>query len=414
MNYSLKYGNKSLEINIQNKNPIDLITPHPTREFPPNNKDIDFTSLYEVVKNKATPVSELTIGIAINDKTRPVPYPKLIPPLIKELITIGVQQNNINFFIANGTHVPDHDLSYLNLSDDFTKNYNYIQHDCDKDLIYLGRSSLGTEIFINQNYYRSDIKISIGNVEPHHFAGYSGGAKTVAIGLAGKETITHNHSLLIDENSVACEYHNNKVRQDIEEIGIRVGIDLSLNCIQTKDLQIIDLFFDSPHKVMRKAMPIIDEINTVSIEKQYDFLIASAGGFPKDINFYQAQKATSNASKFLKRNGVLFLLAECKEGPGSDSYFNYVRKFKSPADIIEDFNLSKFTIGHHKAYLMAKTQMKNQVFLYSNMSESIVKSLLINPVINPTQFINDYLLSKEFTSIAIMPDAVTTIPITKK
>ncbi len=411
MEFSLKYGQQSINFDITDGK-VDLIVPHSEIIGPLRNIEINFKPLHELLnRNKKNP-ADILIGIAINDKTRPVPYPKLLPSLINELLIIGINVENIYFYIANGTHVPDPNYSYLRMDDDFLKYFTIKQHNCQADLINLGNSSFGTPIQINRSYFECDIKISVGNIEPHLFAGYSGGVKTVSIGLAGKETITCNHALLMDVNSVACEYNNNKVRMDIEEIGEKIGIDLALNCIQTKDLELLKVFFDKPKIVMQQAIPIIENLYTVDVQKKYDLVIASAGGYPKDINFYQSQKATSNAGKILNNNGTLLLIAECKEGHGSDAYFRYVSKFSNPFAVISDFENKEFVIGQHKAYLMAKLQTRFKIFLLSRMPPHIVKSLLMAPVDGISKFIKNFPIEQS-TKIAIMPDAVTTIPIIK-
>ncbi|MBW6473253.1 MAG: nickel-dependent lactate racemase [Anaerolineaceae bacterium] len=409
----MKYGKQDLNIQLSSLLNVDIIAPHTKYVMPLVNISIDFQPLISLLNNKGKNRSELIVGIAINDKTRPVPYPKLIPPLIHELIQNGIKENNIIFYIANGTHVPDTDLSYLQLEDYLINNYIFLQHDCNENLIYLGETSFGTKILINKSYYECDLKISVGNIEPHHFAGYSGGVKTVSIGLAGKETITHNHSPLMDDNSVACEYFRNKIRMDIEEIGDFAGVDLALNYIQNSDLQILNVFLENPKTVMQQAIPIIDKLHSVNVEKKYDFDIASAGGHPKDINFYQSQKAISNAKNILKKNASILIIAECKEGIGSDTYFNYVSKFNFPSEVITNFENKEFVIGHHKAYLMAKVQIKHKLYLYSNLAKPIVKSLMMEKVDELAPFIN-YFTKSVHANIAVMPNAVSTIPITKR
>lgn len=412
MDFSLKYGQHAINFDI-NHGQIDLILPQHEKCLPMRNIEINFNPLHVLFGSMKKSRSDLIVGIAINDKTRPVPYPKLIPPLINELLNSGVNENNIYFFIANGTHVPDNNCDYLNLNKHILNKLKFIQHNCQENLIYLGKTYYGTPILINRMYYECDIKISVGNIEPHHFAGYSGGVKTVSIGLAGKETITHNHALLINEDSVACEYNKNKVRMDIEEIGEIVGLNLALNCIQTKDLEILDIFFENPKTVMQQAMPCVDKLSTVEVGQKYDLVIASAGGYPKDINFYQSQKATSNASKILKNNGSMLVIAECREGVGSDTYFEYIKKFSKPSAVISDFEKKEFVIGQHKAYLMAKLQSRYKINLFSSMPENTVRTLLIEPVNNISMFIINFPLDKS-SKIAIMPNAVTTIPKKRK
>jgi nickel-dependent lactate racemase len=409
MQYSLKYGQGLINIDFGDHH-VDVITSGAKNQKPLAMIEINFQPMHDLLFKSHKKRSELVIGIAINDKTRPVPYSRLIPPLINELINSGIHQKNIYFYIANGTHVPDYDYGYLNLKNDILNSFTFIQHNCQDDLVHLGTTSFGTPIQINRSYYQCDIKISVGNIEPHHFAGYSGGVKTVSIGLAGKETINHNHALLMDANSVACKYQKNKVRMDIEEIGDMIGVDLALNCIQTKDLEILHVFFDQPGKVMQLAIPIIDSLFSVSTDKKYDIVVASAGGYPKDINFYQSQKATSNAGKILNNNGTMLLIAECREGPGSDAYYQYVNKFSHPSEVISDFENKNFVIGQHKAYLMAKLQSRYKIFLYSSMANEIVKKLMMEPVVDLQKFFN-YISSENTHTIALMPNAVTTIPI---
>jgi len=408
-----KYGKKLIDLSLNDHTDVAFVSPDYLDIPLLENIDINFFPLHNSINSKNKNPKLLKVGIAINDKTRPVPYPKLIPVLIKELINLGVQTNNISFFVANGTHVPDYDLSYLSLSEDITQNYCFHQHDSrnTSNLIELGRTQFDNPVLINRQFFEQDIKISVGNIEPHHFAGYSGGSKTVSIGLAGHETITRNHKLLLDPYSIACEYDKNKVRQEIEEIGDLVELDLSLNCIQTSDLKIMKVFFDKPRLVMKKAIPFINQIYTIEVNEKFDVVIASAGGNPKDINFYQAQKACSNASKLLNKNGKLLLIAECREGVGSTQYLNYVRNFSNPEDVIKNFEVAPFVIGNHKAYLMAKIQIKNDVFLFSTINDEIVKQLLIKPIQNPNNFISE-LIPTANTHVAIMPNAVTTIPLT--
>lgn len=407
MEYSLKYGNGTIMFSLNDH--VDVITPHQEKMVPLSSIQIDFQPLKNLIRNDNKIPSEIVVGIAINDKTRPVPYSQLIPPIINYLLNSGILEKNIQFFVANGTHVPDYDYGYLKLDDYFLNNFTFLQHNCLENLVYLGTTSYGTPIHINRSYYECDLKICVGNIEPHHFAGYSGGVKTAAIGLAGKETITSNHALLKDANSVACEYDKNKIRMDIEEIGNCVGVDLVLNCIQTKDLGILNVLFDQPKKVMEQAIPIVDKFFTVAIDQKYDLVIASAGGYPKDINFYQSQKATTNASKILKENGVMLIIAECREGPGSDPYYQYVTKFSSPSEVITDFENKEFMIGQHKAYLTAKIQSRQKIFLFSSMPDYTVKNLLIEPVEDISTFINNLPIDSA-RKIAIMPNAVTTIP----
>ena len=413
MNIKLKYGHQEIKFKIDNNSNIDFITPPPPDINTIWDNKIDFETLYEVIRNKNVDANQITVGIAINDKTRPVPYPLLIPTLYDELLQCNIRPKNIKIYISNGTHVPDNNLNYLELPNHLLSQYKFFHHNAQEteNLVFLGFTSFNTPIILNKSFFECDLKISIGNIEPHHFAGYSGGVKTVAIGLAGSETIKHNHSLLLDPNSISCEYTNNKVRQDIEEIGEASGLDLALNCVQTANQEILRIYFDNPKSVMQEAIPFINDLFTTKVSAKYDLVIASAGGYPKDINLYQSQKAYSNANRLLRENGKLILLAECSEGIGSEKYYDYIKNFVNPEEVIEDFLNNPFEIGKHKAFLMAKIQLKNDVYLYSIINSTIVSNCLISPINDLDSFLSKQIPIYEKARIAIMPNAVTTIPI---
>lgn len=160
---------------------MEIITPHPVNVMPLSKIMINFQPLNALLKSNNRNRFDMVVGFAINDKTRPVPYSRLVPPLVNELLQNGIKENKIIFYIANGTHVPDDNLRFLKLDNFYLNIFTFLQHDYNKDLIHLGETSFGTKILINKSYFECDIKISIGNIEPHYFAGYSGGVKTVSI-----------------------------------------------------------------------------------------------------------------------------------------------------------------------------------------------------------------------------------------
>jgi nickel-dependent lactate racemase len=296
------------------------------------------------------------------------------------------------------------------LSKDLLTKYTFHQHNChdDENIVCLGITTRNTNVLFNKNFFNCDLKISIGNIEPHHFAGFSGGYKTVAIGLAGKQTINENHKLLMNPKSVAGVYDGNPVRMDINEIGMMTGLHYCLNCIMNEDKDIISIIFDKPDRVMEIGIPIVKSIYMVEVQKKYDYVIASAGGFPKDINFYQAQKALTNAAQICCDGGTIILLAECREGIGSDIFEDYMKTFSNPIDIISDFVKSPFQVGRHKAYLVARLLSNHHIALHSSLDEGKTNRLLLEKISEPMIYL-DNLLTPE-SSIAFIPNAVVTVP----
>ena len=310
--------------------------------------------------------STLSVAIAINDKTRPIPHQHLLPPLLRWLHNCGIFPNQITFYVATGTHqelTPKEILSIL--PGNIAHNYRVLSHNCDNinDLIYLGNTCCDTPVWINSQYYHSDLKIVVGNIEPHHFMGYSGGVKSVAIGLAGRETITTNHKMLLLPEAKAGNYDNNPMRMDIEEIGKMAGVHIALNVILNEEKQIITVLAGDPTSVMRKGIAIVQEQMMVNVAEPYDVVICSAGGFPKDINLYQSQKAMTHASYFARDGGKIILAAACSEGYGSKSFEELIALNGSSQEILGYFKEHPFQIGPHKALQIVKITQSLEVFL---------------------------------------------------
>ena len=184
-----------------------------------------------------------------------------------------------------------------------SQQYRVISHNCDDmgSMISLGKTTYGTPVFVNGDYYRSDIKLVVGNIEPHHFMGFSGGVKSAAIGLTARETININHSHLVKPEARTGNYYTNPCRLDVEEIGVKIGVSYALNAILNSKKEIVRAFWGDPVDVMTNGVELSTKICQVEVPHRYDAVVVSAGGYPKDINLYQAQKALTNAAEITKR-----------------------------------------------------------------------------------------------------------------
>lgn len=316
-----------------------------------------------------------TIGVTVNDTTRPVPNSLLLPPLLEYFHQRNAKEKNIAFFIACGTHkqILKEENEQI-FPKEIIHNYSIQRHNCDdfNNLEDLGFTSRNTPVNINRDYYQRDVKVVIGNIEPHHFMGYSGGAKSAAIGLASRETIRVNHSHLMESDSFIGNYSTNPTRLDLEEIGDKISINAALNVVMNSERQIVKVLWGSPRMVMQKGIRISRLVCQKRVGKQYDLVITSAGGYPKDINLYQAQKAITHVSRIAKVNGTIILVAECSQGLGSEEFEDYLGQFRSVAELIHHFKRSKFEIGPHKAYQLAIQALRNRIIVVSSIKPSII------------------------------------------
>ena len=177
----------------------------------------------------------------------------------------------------------------------------------------------GTPVWVNRRFVEADLRIVVGNIEPHQFQGFSGGVKSAAIGLAGRETVNHNHAMMTDPLAQLGRYDDNPARQDVEEIGRLIGIHVVLNAILNEKKKIMHVVAGEPAAVMEIGIPLSRKVCQVAIAAPFNLVIASPGGHPKDINVYQTQKALAHANLITRDGGMVILAAACPEGSGSAS-----------------------------------------------------------------------------------------------
>lgn len=358
-----------------------------------------------------------SVAIAVSDKTRPVPHDQLLPPLLERLAGLGIPDAAITFYVAVGAHAPMTPAEFpAILPDGILKRYRVVSHDARNDdgLINLDATSGGTPVWANKEYVGSEFKIVVGNIEPHQFVGFSGGVKTAAIGLSGAKTINQNHALMMHPASRLGEYETNPVRQDVEEIGDKMGIHLALNAILNQKRQIVHVLAGGPRVVMRAGVPLSRQACQVGVRSRYGLTISSPGGHPKDINFYQAQKGLAHAALITRSGGTVILVAACPEGTGSPLYEHWMSGKVSYDAIIECFRAEGFRLGPHKAYQIARDASKTRLLFCSEMDERLSRALLLNPV-KDLQTAVDLALPElqPGERVGVLPHASSTIPYVK-
>lgn len=414
--YSLPYGKDKIEFQLADNLSVDWIAPAPVAGVSDPRAAIEAALDHPVDGRLFSQFQGArTAAIAVNDKTRPVPLHLLLPPLIRRLENLGIAPEQIQLFFATGTHTPLTQEEMIALLPPALANrHPLISHDCDDtaDLISLGVTQNRTQVLCSKRFLQADVKIVTGNIEPHHFAGFSGGAKTFSIGLAGRETINRNHSLLLEPFARTGEYDRNPLRQDIEEIGQMAKLDLALNAVLNDKKEIVQVFSGLPLSVMQAGIPVARRVCQTPTHGPYDLVIASVGGHPKDINLYQAQKALTHASMLTRDGGVVILVAACPEGSGSKGYEALMTRYSSPAEVLEKFDRVDFRVGPHKAFQFARELVRIRVILVSDMPEDLVRKLYLVPAKAPQAAVQLALeMLPAITRVAVMPRAINTIPL---
>jgi lactate racemase len=411
----LPYGHTKLTVRLDDRFQAELVAP---AQIPPAP---DPAKLVRAAL--AEPAGEVrmarfararAVAIAVNDKTRPVPHAVLLPPLLERLAELGVLPEAITFVIATGLHAPmeAHEFSEV-LPPDIVSRYRVVSHDAAApgNLVECGRTSAGTRVQINRVYAQATLRLVVGNLEPHQFMGFSGGVKSAAIGLASRETIEHNHAMMLDPRSDLGRYADNPARQDVEEIGCMIGVHFALNAVINEAKQIVHVLAGEPRAVMESGIPLVRQLYAVPVAAPYDLMIVSAGGHPKDINLYQAQKALGHAARVTRSGGTIILVAACPEGTGSRSYEQWVSGMPSHEAVIDRFKQEGFRIGPHKAFQIARDAGPRRVLFVTEMPREQVERLLLRHCASLDEALALGLKDlPPHARIGIMPFANATIP----
>lgn len=415
MEIRVPYGHKTLSATLPGSMSADLIAPARV----PGAAD----PLALVRQALGNPAGGVRLGqftgvksaaIAVNDKTRPVPHQYLLPPLLEELERLGLEPGQIKLIVAVGTHppmTPDEFPSIL--PKEILDRYPVMSHDGKDEslLVSRGQTSRGTRVLVNRFYAEADLRLAVGNIEPHQFAGFSGGVKSAAIGLAGAETINHNHSMLSHPDSRIGEYETNPARQDVEEIGQRIGIGFVVNAILNGKKQVVHALAGEPRAVMQAGIPLSRQVCQVAVPQPYDLIIVSPGGHPKDINVYQSQKGLAHAALITRPRGTIILAAACPEGTGSQTYETWMRGKHSYEQVLGRFSEEGFHIGAHKAYQIARDAVRFRLLSVTDMEPDFARFLLLNPVRGLQEAVDLAVADLgPGCRIGVMPAASSTIP----
>ena len=415
MKISVPYGHSSISLILPDDVQADVIEPSAILPAP-EPLDVVRSALDNPLGsvNLSEFAGAKSVGIAVSDKTRPVPHQHLLPPLLERLESLGIPPQAITLYIAVGTHPPmvrEEFPSILPAS--IIERYKVVSHDAadTANLVYLGETSQATPVWVNKGYAYANLKIGVGNIEPHQFAGFSGGVKSAAIGLAGTDTITRNHALMTHPDAQLGSYETNPPRQDIEEIGQKIGIQFACNAILNQSKQIVHVLSGNPRAVMQAGIPLSRQVCQVKVPSKYDLMISSPGGHPKDINLYQAQKGLAHAALVTKPGGTIILVAACPEGTGSSHYDEWMPGKTSYADVFQHFSAEGFRIGPHKAYQIARDASKVNFMFYSEMDINVSKALLLNPVTDLQAALDAVLANfQPGEHVGFLPHASSTIP----
>ena len=404
MRVEIPFGKEKVELNIPDKNILDIISGESV-SFGPDEDKIIKQALENPVKSRE--LSEMARGrksacIIASDITRPCPSYKFLPRLVEELNKGDIENKNIKVVLGIGIHRKHTEDEKKKLVGDYIyDSIEIIDADASKSKL-IGRTSRGTPLEVFEGALGSDLLIATGSIEYHYFAGYSGGAKAILPGICARNSIQFNHSMMLDERAVAGNFFNNPVRQDIEEAGRLAGIDFIFNVILDDNKNIIAAVAGKNNEAYLGGIKKYDSIYGREVEKAADIVITSQGGYPKDINLYQSQKALENVKGIVAGNGTVILVASCCEGYGEDTFEEWMADCRDYVCLSERLR-KKFVLGGHKAVAISKLLTRTTVLLYSDFSRDETEKMGFKKIEDIQGYLDNRISQNGKIKITIVP-----------
>ena len=366
---------------------IDTLVEKPMREIEDIEKEFRYSIEDGVIG--ALPLKDLIksddkVTVIISDLTRFWMRQDIICSLLVKYLRedMNIPTENIAVLIALGTHRKNTEEEKKTLAGEYAYNNcaMVVDHDCDADdLEYVGTTSMGTEVYVNPLAVGRKVIVISGTVH-HLMAGYGGGRKSIVPGIAGRKTIKMNHIRALDVNEPKSDervgsgkFTNNPINIDMLEAGRMVNPVFGINICVNSASKHSGLFSGDFEKAWKESCMYIQKSYGLPIEKEYDVVFVSCGGFPKDLNFYQSSKSLFNGIRAMKDGGTIVLLAQCGEGSGAKDFFDWIEPLKRGC--LDESLRKDFTIGGYIFYAACEAIRRGNVLLLSELEPEEIKDM---------------------------------------
>jgi nickel-dependent lactate racemase len=350
------------------------------------------------------------VAIVTADVTRPCPSVRLLPFLLEELTRAGVADDDITVVFGLGTHRAHTAAEREGLAGPAVFHRVRCIDSDPTDIVSVGTTPRGTPVEVFRPVLAADLRIAVGVIEYHYFAGYSGGVKALAPGVCSERTIQHNHRMMTEPGATSGNLDGNPVRDDIEDAGAMIGVHFILNVVLDEAHRVVAAVAGHPRTAHRAGCAKLDAFGRVALDRPADVVVVSAGGYPKDINLYQAQKALDNARLAVRPGGIVVLVAECAEGLGSGTFEAWMRDPGGPDAILARIR-QQFVLGGHKAAAVALAMKRAAIYLVSALPAEQVRAMGFVPFSDPAAAVAAAVQaagSRPF--VAVMPEGGSVLP----
>lgn len=420
MRVKLAYGKEGLWVDLPDER-VTVVEP----KFVPGLPD-EAAALRDALQRPiaSPPLRELvkpgqSVVVVFPDLTRPMPNDRVLPVLLAELEDAGVAGEDITLINALGAHRLNTEEELVGmLGRQVYENYCVIQHDAfdQSGLAYLGVTSFGHEVWVNREYLQAEVKILTGFIEPHMFAGFSGGPKAVLPGLAGERAVLGNHDyrMIAHPRATWGITQGNPIWEEMSEMATRTEPTFLLNVTLNKHRQITGVFAGGVRPAHDEGTALARQTAMVPVPAPFDVVITTNSGYPLDLNLYQAVKGMSAAAQVVRTGGSIIAAAECWDGvPEHGQYKTLLHMADSPQALLEIVSAPGFLMQDQwEAQIQAQIQLKAEVYVKNSyLSDQELRQALFLPCQSIEETLAE-LLEKHGpeATICVLPEGPQTIP----
>ncbi len=423
-NVHLAYGKDGLNVEV----PSDAVVIEP--KYVPGLPD-EAAAIRDALRKpiNSPPLREIArpgqrVTIVHTDITRATPNERMLPPLLAELEAAGVRRSDITLLNALGTHRPQTpaELETM-LGKDIVANYRCLQHDGNDDanLVHLGRTTFGHDVRINRHFVEADVRILTGFIEPHFFAGFSGGPKGVLPSIAGAESVVSNHGAKMIGHPQATwgVTRGNPIWEEMLQAALMTRPSFLLNVSMNRDKEITGVFAGELVAAHEAGTKFVAGCAMVPVPEPFDIVITSNSGYPLDLNLYQAMKGVSAASQVVRQGGSIIIAAQCWDGiPEHGRYGQLLREARSPQEILDRVNAPGFSSPDQwQVQVQAMCQLKADIYVYADgLTDQQITDSLLRPCRSVEKTLRELLAKANGrkATICVLPEGPLTIAYVKR
>lgn len=416
MRYELGFGTSPQVIEVDDSQVLDVLLP--------NHVEAAADGVLEVERALDHPIGAKTLEetargkhravVITSDITRPMPSALVLPSVLRRLEQAGMRPEEITIVFALGSHrqhTPEEKKKLV--GEEILTRYRCLDSSASQ-FVHMGTTSSQTPVDIMKEVAEADLRICLGNIEFHYFAGFSGGAKAIMPGVSTFAAIQANHKYMVSPKAAAGRLEGNPVREDIEEAARICKVDFLLNVVLDEHKKIVRAVAGDVVLAHREGCRFLEGMYRKPLKERADIVVVSQGGAPKDLNLYQTQKALDNAKYAVKEGGTIILVGSCREGMGQPVFEQWMRQAESPEVLTRRIE-ADFQLGGHKAAAIGLILEHAEIYLVSEMDPALVSDIFMKPYSSVQKALEDALKKhgKE-AKILIMPYGGSTLPMPEK